>query len=204
MQSLTLTDDRIFVLQKLHRGYRLHRIRHPVRFVPLHFLVLPVLPKYLIQTLIHVKYIWLLMNQHQLYTLFLVCLLSVNVSICFGRYSPIFRRLCTVAIWCNYVRRMCVDCVQVAVRNLIFALHVYLFHLSTCISVTLVSTTWLLSFVFRLLLPFLCSFYLLCVFIIRHLAIFWAKPVIPLVKIFILEKTVAFKHCNLDARRQGA
>jgi hypothetical protein len=52
---------------------------------------------------------------HQLDTLFLVCLLAVNVSTCFGRYSPIFRRLCTDAIWCNYVRRMCVDCVQVAV-----------------------------------------------------------------------------------------
>jgi hypothetical protein len=56
-----------------------------------------------------------LMNQHQLDTLFLVCLLRVNASTCFGRYSPIFRRLCTGAIWCNYVRRMCVDCVQVAV-----------------------------------------------------------------------------------------
>jgi hypothetical protein len=57
----------------------------------------------------------LLVNQHQLDTLFLVYLLGVNASTCFGRYSPIFRRLCTDAIWCNYVRRMCVDCVQVAV-----------------------------------------------------------------------------------------
>jgi hypothetical protein len=60
-----------------------------------------------------------LMNQHQLDTLFLVCLLGVNTSTCFRRYSPIFRRLCTVAIWCNCVRRMFVDCVQLAEnRNL--------------------------------------------------------------------------------------
>jgi hypothetical protein len=45
-------------------------------------------------------------NQHQLDTLFLVCLLGVNASICFRRYSPIFRRPCTDAIWCNYVRRI--------------------------------------------------------------------------------------------------
>jgi hypothetical protein len=57
----------------------------------------------------------LLMNQHQLDTLFLVCLLTVNASTCFERYSPIFRRFCTDDIWCNYVRRRCVDCVQVAV-----------------------------------------------------------------------------------------
>jgi hypothetical protein len=50
-----------------------------------------------------------LMNHHQLGTLFLVCLLGVSASTCFGRYSPIFRRLCTDAVWCNYVRRMCVD-----------------------------------------------------------------------------------------------
>jgi hypothetical protein len=57
-----------------------------------------------------------LMNQNQTDTLFLVCLLGVNASTCFGRYSPIFRRLCTVAIWCNYMHRMCVDYVQVAVE----------------------------------------------------------------------------------------
>jgi hypothetical protein len=72
-----------------------------------------------------------LRNQHQLDTLFLVCLLGVNASTCFERYSPIFRRLCTVANWCNYVRRMCVDCVQVAVdlfyRNL-HVLHLLVFH----------------------------------------------------------------------------
>jgi hypothetical protein len=56
-----------------------------------------------------------LMNQHQLDTLFLVCLLGLSASASFGRYSPIFRSLCTDAIWCNYVRRMCVDYVQVAV-----------------------------------------------------------------------------------------
>jgi hypothetical protein len=53
-------------------------------------------------------------NQHQLDTLSLVCLLGVKAPKCFGRYSPIFRRICTDAIWCNYVRRMCVDYVQVA------------------------------------------------------------------------------------------
>jgi hypothetical protein len=56
------------------------------------------------------------MNQHQLDTLFLVCLLGVNASTCFGRYSFIFTRLCTAAVWCNCVRRVCVDCVQVAVE----------------------------------------------------------------------------------------
>jgi hypothetical protein len=54
----------------------------------------------------------ILINQHQIDTLFLVCLLGVNASTCFGHYSPIFRRLCTDAVWCNYVRRMCVDHVQ--------------------------------------------------------------------------------------------
>jgi hypothetical protein len=54
----------------------------------------------------------MLINQHQLDTLFLVCLLGVNASTCFGRYSPIFRRLCTDGIWCNYVRRLCVDRVR--------------------------------------------------------------------------------------------
>jgi hypothetical protein len=39
-----------------------------------------------------------LMNQHQLDALFLVCVLEVNTPTCFGRYSPIFRRLCTDAI----------------------------------------------------------------------------------------------------------
>jgi hypothetical protein len=39
-----------------------------------------------------------LMNQHQLHTLFLVCLLGVNASTCFGRYWPIFRRFCTDAV----------------------------------------------------------------------------------------------------------
>jgi hypothetical protein len=43
------------------------------------------------------------LNQHQLDTFFLVCLLRVNASTCFGHYSPIFRRLCTDAIWCNYM-----------------------------------------------------------------------------------------------------
>jgi hypothetical protein len=54
-----------------------------------------------------------LMNQHQLDTLFLVCLLGVKASTCCGRYLPIFRRLCTDAVWCNYVRRMCVDYLHV-------------------------------------------------------------------------------------------
>jgi hypothetical protein len=49
------------------------------------------------------------MNQHQLDTSFLVCLLGFNASTCFGRYSPIFRRLCTDDIWCIYVRRMFVN-----------------------------------------------------------------------------------------------
>jgi hypothetical protein len=48
-------------------------------------------------------------------TLSLVCLLRVNASTCFGLYTLVFRRQCKNAIWCNYVRRMCVDCVQVAV-----------------------------------------------------------------------------------------
>jgi hypothetical protein len=47
-----------------------------------------------------------LMNQHQIDKLFLVCLLGVSASTCFGRYSPIFRGLCTDSVWCNYVRRM--------------------------------------------------------------------------------------------------
>jgi hypothetical protein len=58
-----------------------------------------------------------LMNQHQLDTLFLVCLLGVNASTCFGRYSSIFKRLFTDAIWYNYLRRMCVDYVQVLYEN---------------------------------------------------------------------------------------
>jgi hypothetical protein len=58
----------------------------------------------------------MLMNQHEFDTLSLACLLTVSASTCFGRYSPIFRRLCQDATWCNYVRRMCVDCVQVAVE----------------------------------------------------------------------------------------
>jgi hypothetical protein len=56
-----------------------------------------------------------LMNEHQLDTLFLVCLLRGNASTYFGRYSPIFSRFCSVAIWCNWVRRLCVEYVQVAV-----------------------------------------------------------------------------------------
>jgi hypothetical protein len=55
------------------------------------------------------------MNQLQLDTLFLVYILKVNASTCFGRYSRIFRGLCTEAIWCNCVRRMCVVCVPVVV-----------------------------------------------------------------------------------------
>jgi hypothetical protein len=47
------------------------------------------------------------MNQYQFYTLFLVCLLRNNASTCFGRYSPIFGRLCTVAIWCNFMLTAC-------------------------------------------------------------------------------------------------
>jgi hypothetical protein len=58
----------------------------------------------------------ILRNQHQLNTLFLVCLLGVNASTCFGRYSLIFRKLCTDAFWCNYVSRMCVDYVPVVVE----------------------------------------------------------------------------------------
>jgi hypothetical protein len=57
-----------------------------------------------------------LMNQHQLDTLSLVFLKRVNASPCFERYSPTFRRLCTVAIWCKWLRRVCVDCVRVAVE----------------------------------------------------------------------------------------
>jgi hypothetical protein len=45
------------------------------------------------------------MNQHQLDTVFLVCLLGVSASTCFGSYSLIFRMLCKFAIWCNCVRR---------------------------------------------------------------------------------------------------
>jgi hypothetical protein len=44
-----------------------------------------------------------LMNQHQLDTLSFVCL-RVNACTCFGRYSSIFSRLCTVAVWCNCVQ----------------------------------------------------------------------------------------------------
>jgi hypothetical protein len=45
------------------------------------------------------------------FTPFSVSLLWVNASTRVGRYSLIFRRLYTVATWCNCVRRMCVDCV---------------------------------------------------------------------------------------------
>jgi hypothetical protein len=55
-------------------------------------------------------------NEHQLDTLFLVCLLEFNASTCFGRYSPIFTRLCADVIWCNCVCRMCVDYMQFAVE----------------------------------------------------------------------------------------
>jgi hypothetical protein len=58
-----------------------------------------------------------LINQHKIDTFLLVCLLRVNASTCFGRYTSILRRLCTDAILCNNVRRMCVDCVQVAVQQ---------------------------------------------------------------------------------------
>jgi hypothetical protein len=58
-----------------------------------------------------------LINQHQIDTLFLVCLLGVNAGTCFERYSPILSRLCTDVILCNYVRRMCVDYVQVHASN---------------------------------------------------------------------------------------
>jgi hypothetical protein len=58
-----------------------------------------------------------LINQHQLDTLFLVCLLIVNASTCFGRLLPIFGRLCTNAIWWSCVRRLCVDCMLVASRD---------------------------------------------------------------------------------------
>jgi hypothetical protein len=58
----------------------------------------------------------ILMNQRQLDMLSLVSLLRVNACTCLGRYSPIFRKLCTVALWCNCVRRTCVDCVLFAVQ----------------------------------------------------------------------------------------
>jgi hypothetical protein len=45
----------------------------------------------------------------------LICLLGVNAFTCFGRYSPIFSRLWSVAVWCNYVCRVCVNYVQVVV-----------------------------------------------------------------------------------------
>jgi hypothetical protein len=56
----------------------------------------------------------ILINQHQPDALFLVCLLIVNASTCFGRLLSIFRRLCTNAIWYNCVCRMRVDCMRVA------------------------------------------------------------------------------------------
>jgi hypothetical protein len=46
--------------------------------------------------------------------------LRVNASKCFGRYSIIFRGLCTVALWCNCVRRICVDCVRPARSQLAY------------------------------------------------------------------------------------
>jgi hypothetical protein len=57
-----------------------------------------------------------LRNQHQLGTLFLGCLLGFSAFTCVGLYTPIFRKLCTVAILCNGVCRMRVDCVQTAVE----------------------------------------------------------------------------------------
>jgi hypothetical protein len=48
-----------------------------------------------------------LMNQHQLDTVSLVCLLRVNASTCFGRYSPIFRGLCTGGVWGDCVGGWC-------------------------------------------------------------------------------------------------
>jgi hypothetical protein len=70
----------------------------------------------------------LLMNQHQLDTLPLVYFIKSQCLYMFGRYSPIFRRLYTNAIWCNCVRRMCVDCVQVAVLH---AVNTHLTHAVT-------------------------------------------------------------------------
>jgi hypothetical protein len=46
-----------------------------------------------------------------------LCWNGVNACTCFGRYSPIFRRLCRDAICCNYVRKICVVYMQVAVEK---------------------------------------------------------------------------------------
>jgi hypothetical protein len=73
----------------------------------------------------------ILTNQHQFDTFFLVCLLGVNVSTCFGRYSPIFRRLYTDAIWCNGVRRMYVDCMQGAVPRTLHTVKIHPTHAIT-------------------------------------------------------------------------
>jgi hypothetical protein len=56
-----------------------------------------------------VNVVAILLNQRLLDAIFLVCLLGANASTCFGRYSSIFRRFSIDAVWCNYVRRMCVD-----------------------------------------------------------------------------------------------
>jgi hypothetical protein len=44
-------------------------------------------------------------------------LLGFNASTCFGRHSPILRRPCTNATWCNYVRKMCVGGAWVGVLH---------------------------------------------------------------------------------------
>jgi len=90
----------------------------------------------------------------------------------------------------------CITC------ELIFALHLYLFHLSTFISVTLVSLTCLYfhsycEFFFPSFAPYIFS---LCLWS-DILTIFWANPVIPQVKIFILEQMIRPR--ELQSRRSA-
>jgi len=86
--------------------------------------------------------------------------------------------------------RPCYVCFYITCE-LIFALHVYLFHLSTFISVTLVSLTWLYlhSYCDCFCPSFAPVIFSVCL-LSDILAIFWANPVIPQVKIFILEQKI--------------
>lgn len=86
--------------------------------------------------------------------------------------------------------RLCYVCFYITCE-LIFALHVYFFHLSTFISVTLVPLTRLYfhSYCDCVCPPFAPFMFSVC-FLSDSLAIFWANPVIPQVKIFILEQTI--------------
>jgi hypothetical protein len=54
-------------------------------------------------------------NTNLIHFLNFLVLMGFNASTCFGRHSPIFRRPCINATWCNCVRKMCVGGVWVGV-----------------------------------------------------------------------------------------